>query len=263
MEKYIEVNDLCFEYENSKVLSGAKLSVEKGDFLGLLGENGSGKSTLIKLIAGMEKPKNGSIKIFGKEIDSFTDWSKIGYVPQKVSAFNQSFPATVEEIVASNIYSGFGLFWRGAKERSAKVKRALELVGMEDFAKRQIGKLSGGQQQRVFIARAIASNPDILLMDEPTVGIDSRNEEAVYCLLSKLNHKYGITVVMVTHDISAISTHASKIALLEDGKVKTYSANNKELSDNISKLFGTNVQINFSNSKCDSCEDCGGESNNA
>lgn len=253
MDTVIEVKDLNFGYENSLVLQGAELKVKKGDFIGILGENGSGKSTLIKIISGMEKATSGDVTILGKSINHFNEWRRIGYVPQKANSFNTDFPATVEEIVGSNMYTGFKFLFKGKKERIEKVAKALELVGMSGYSKRLIGRLSGGQQQRVFIARALVGNPEILLMDEPTVGIDAKTEEAVYCLLARLNQKLGITIVMVTHDISAVTSHANKIAFLSSGKVQMYEPEEKITSEDVSKIYGYDVQLNTHKHNCSSC----------
>lgn len=215
--KVLEVKDLSFSYPDKSILHRLSFSLEKGDFLCVVGTNGTGKSTLLKLILNRLSPTEGSIKIFGKSNQKLESYGRIAYVSQKATSFNRDFPATVEEIVRLGLYPHKKLFSFYNNEDSLKVKNALERVGMFDYRKRQIGLLSGGQQQRVFIAKALVSNPDIIFLDEPTVGIDIKAVDSICCLLGDLN-KWGITIVMVTHDISSIIYHANKVLVLnEDG----------------------------------------------
>lgn len=215
--KALEVKDLSFSYPDKSILHRLNFELDKGDFLCVVGTNGTGKSTLLKLILNRLSATEGSIKIFGESNQKFDDYGKIAYVSQKATSFNRDFPATVEEIVKLGLYplkKPFSFFNREDKEL---VNKALERVGMSDYKKRQIGLLSGGQQQRVFIAKALVSNPDIIFLDEPTVGIDVKAVDSICCLLGDLN-KSGITIVMVTHDISSILYHSNKVLVLnEDG----------------------------------------------
>lgn len=253
----INVKNLSFNYGNSPVLENVDFSVYQGDFVGLVGENGSGKSTLIKLIAGMEERFEGSIKLFEKDIKTIRKSGYIGFVPQKANAFNTDFPATVEEIVGLNVYQGIAFPWTKRLERHKKVERALELVGMQNYSKSMIGRLSGGQQQRVFIARALAGSPQVLLMDEPTVGIDAKSQEAVYCLLARLNQRLGITIVMVTHDIAAVTWHANKLALLNNGNIRMLDPEKDTDREYISKEYGYNFDPNSVRHNCSNCEKWG------
>ncbi|RHW41040.1 metal ABC transporter ATP-binding protein [Neobacillus notoginsengisoli] len=210
----IEIKGLSYRYEKENVLENIYLTVPKGAFLGIVGPNGSGKSTLLKLILGLLQPQSGVIRLFGKEIRDFTEWEKIGYVSQKANSFNSGFPATVHEVVSSGLTSKLGLFrFMGAKERE-KVHQALKAVGMANFSGKNIGELSGGQQQRVFIARALVSEPELLILDEPTVGVDAQHVSAFYEMLEELNINKGITLLLVTHDIGTISEKVTHVACL-------------------------------------------------
>jgi zinc transport system ATP-binding protein len=193
MEKVIEVKDLSFGYGERLILENLNFSVEKGDFVGIIGPNGSGKSTFVKLLLNNIKPLRGEIKLLGQSSEKFNGWNKIGYVSQKANSFNSGFPATVEEVVRANLFSKVGLFKRVKNEHKDMVYDALKTVGMEGYKDKLIGNLSGGQQQRVFIARVLVSRPEIMFLDEPTVGIDAQTEGALYCLLGKLNSEMGIT----------------------------------------------------------------------
>lgn len=215
MEKpIIEIKDVSYRYDREVVLQNINLSVPYGAFLGLVGPNGSGKSTLIKVILGLLRPQSGTIQLFGQPQIKFKDWSKIGFVSQKANSFNTGFPATVFEVVASGLTGKIGLFRFMNTQHRKKVLKAIQAVGMENFANKNIGDLSGGQQQRAFIARAIVAKPEILILDEPTVGVDEQNVRSFYDILEKLNKEQGITLILVTHDIGTITKKVTHVACL-------------------------------------------------
>lgn len=213
----IEVSNISFAYNDQAVLKDVNLSIHKGDYLGIVGSNGSGKTTLLRIILGLLSPQSGSVKLFGKDIKEFKDRSRIGYVPQKVINFDNNFPLTVMEVVLMGRYGKRGLLHKITEEDKQKVEEALIHVDMWDFKDRQIGDLSGGQQQRVFIARALAGNPEILFLDEPTVGVEKDIKEKFYQLLNNLNEKLELTIVIVTHDIESMSHEAMHVACIKDG----------------------------------------------
>jgi zinc transport system ATP-binding protein len=211
----IELKDISFQYDlKAPVLENINLTLERGTFLGLVGPNGSGKSTLIKLILGLVPVQQGEVKLFGQAVQSFTQWRRIGYVSQKANSFNTAFPATVFEVVSTGLYGKMGLFrWIGKKERS-QILRAIEMVGLSSLAYQSIGHLSGGQQQRTFIARALVSNPELLILDEPTVGVDSDSIEKFFLLIEHLHQHVGVSIILVSHDIGVISTKVDQVACL-------------------------------------------------
>ena len=216
--KVLEVKDLSFSYPDKSIIHRLSFDVDAGDFMCIVGTNGTGKSTLLKLILNQLSPLEGEIKLLGTNSEKYKDFASIAYVSQKATNINRDFPATVEEVVSLGLYSKKGLFKRNTKEDKKLIDSALERVGMLDYKHRQIGYLSGGQQQRVFIAKALISNPRIIFLDEPTTGIDIRAVDSICCLLGDLNKNSGITIVMVTHDISSIIYHSNKILVLsEDG----------------------------------------------
>ena len=210
----IQIDNVCFQYDYTQVLHNISFSVKEGDFLALLGPNGSGKSTLLKIMLGLLKPMNGEVRIFDTPIQQFQQKELIGYVSQKSNAFNSGFPATVFEVVRSGLTKKEGLFKRFPKDAKERVLEALQAVGMEAFIDRNIGQLSGGQQQRVFIARALIAKPKLLILDEPTVGIDHDNVQAFYNMLAKLNEQQQITMILVTHDVDMVSNRISHVACL-------------------------------------------------
>ncbi len=201
----IEVDHVSFSYNDNEILKDINLNIHRGDYLGLIGGNGSGKTTLIKVILGLLKPAEGSVKLFGTPIKDFKDWSKIGYVPQKATNFDINFPATVEEVVLMGRYGKRGLFHQVTEEDRKKTKEALLKVEMWEERNRLIGDLSGGQQQRVFIARALGAEPEVIFLDEPTVGVEKNIRDEFYALLKKLNTELHLTVVLVTHEIERVA----------------------------------------------------------
>ena len=218
-EAIIKGKGISFKYGSNAVLDNCDFKVYDGDFAVVTGPNGSGKSTLLKICLGLLKPQRGEIQLYGKLINEFNGWKKIGYVPQRINSFNQRFPATVEEVVRAPLYANLSLFNRTKNNFKEEVIAALNAVGMEGYENRLIGKLSIGQQQRVFIAKALASKPLMLFMDEPTAGIDNKSEEDFYNLLHKLNKDRGITIIMVTHDYTDVKSMVNRVLRLHDSKV--------------------------------------------
>ncbi|MBU5267280.1 metal ABC transporter ATP-binding protein [Virgibacillus proomii] len=244
-EKIVSIENVSFTYENKKVLENIYFTIPKGSFVGLIGPNGGGKTTLIKLILGLEKPDTGSIKLFGEPMNRFSAWNKIGYVSQKANTFNKGFPATVFEVVSMGLTAKIGYLKFFTRKHKEKIHQALQQVDMEAYVYENIGNLSGGQQQRIFIARSLVSDPELLILDEPTVGVDHKNVQRFYDLLDQLNLKQGITMLMVTHDTGTITEQATHIACLNKtlyfhGKRAEY----KSLTEkDLSQLYGHQVNI--------------------
>lgn len=211
--KILEFENVSFKYDKDDVLKNVSFSLEKGDFLGIIGENGTGKTTLMKLILGFLQPHSGEIRILGQNRRIFKNTELLGYVSQKSNSFATDFPATVFEVASCGLYAKHGFLKFPKKEDKALVEKALEDVGMADFRDRLIGRLSGGQQQRVFIARALVKNPEIMILDEPTVGIDAKSVLEITQIIGELNKK-GMTVIMTNHDTHALKREANKILTL-------------------------------------------------
>lgn len=188
----LEFRDVNFSYGNTCVLSDVNLTVQPGDFLAIVGPNGGGKTTLLRLAVGLLKPSSGTVRLFGEKVP--TRKVSVGYVSQNTNR-NLEFPITVEETVATGL--------PGYRANPGKVLEALETVKMENFAKRRLGELSGGERQRVLIARALAADPKILFLDEPSSHIDVKGQGDLYELLAALNEK--MTIVMVSHDKAILS----------------------------------------------------------
>jgi zinc transport system ATP-binding protein len=239
MKKLVSIKNVSFSYGSRPVLENINLDIYRGDYMGIVGPNGSGKSTLLKLILGILKPAKGNIEVFGKSVDIFDRWERVGYVRQKASFFNPGFPATVEEVISANLHSGKGLFNTSVKRRRERVYEVLSHVNMEEYGGRLIGNLSGGQQQRVFIARALVNSPEVLFLDEPTVGIDLDSQREFYCLLEKLNVNMRITIVMVSHDIGMIAQKVNRIVCMGDGRLICHQDSSGEMiSEVLKKTYG-------------------------
>lgn len=206
----IEVHDLTVSYDQSPVLWNVDLSLPSGKLIGILGPNGAGKSTLIKAIMGLVKPTSGYVKIFDKTLQVVR--SRISYVPQRESV-DWNFPASVLDVVMMGTYGKLGLFKRPGKKEKEIALGCLDQVGMMSFVNRQISELSGGQQQRVFIARALAQEADLYLMDEPFAGVDMATETAIFQLLKDMTAK-GKTIIVVHHDIHSAMNYFDWIIML-------------------------------------------------
>jgi zinc transport system ATP-binding protein len=202
----IEVKDLSFTYNREEILKNITLEIHKGDYLGIVGPNGAGKTTLLKCMLGLLKPQKGNIRFFNEEGGPFGQMYRIGYVPQKVS-FDPNFPSTAREVVAMGLYGKRGLFKLLTSKDWGDVDNALMEVEMQKFSDRRIGDLSGGQQQRIFIARALVAKPEVVFLDEPTVGVDTETRHQFFSLLETLNKKLSLTLVLITHDMDIILHH--------------------------------------------------------
>ena len=205
----IRLNGVWVYYDGVPVLEDVSLAIAEHDFLGIIGPNGGGKTTLLKVILGLITPTRGQVSVLGQSPER--SHHQIGYVPQ-YSLFDRDFPISVWETVLMGRWRQNGLFKRYGEEDKKAVYQALQTLGMLDYQKQQVGKLSGGEQQRVFIARALVSEPKLLLLDEPTASVDSAIQSEFYELLADL--KQRVTIVLVSHDISAVSIHVDKIACL-------------------------------------------------
>ena len=213
----LNIEDLTLKYGRNEVLTDVNLEINKGDYLGIIGPNGSGKTTLINAILGLMSPSEGKIQ-FNKDI---IQKNIIGYLPQKSIRNDRLFPAKVKEIVATGLLCGKKQPKFFKKQDFDKVDNILKKLKIEDLKENKIGDLSGGQQQRVLLARAMVSNPKILILDEPTNALDSRTKDELYDILKTLNREEGITIMMVSHDLKSIGKYINKILYLE-GKVVFY-----------------------------------------
>lgn len=203
----IEIKDVSFSYDRQVILEKVNLRCNDSDFLVIIGPNGGGKSTLLKLMLGLLLPQSGSVKIFGKAPHEIS--KEIGYVPQSFLT-NPSFPIRVIEVVLMGLIDKklFGFY---SKAEKALAMKALDMVGMSEFANSRIGELSGGQRQRVYIARALCAKSKILMLDEPTASIDTKTQAEIYALLKDIN-RAGCGIVLISHDTNIALSFATKVA---------------------------------------------------
>ena len=204
----LHVNNLTFGYDYRTVLKEITFKINSGDFLAVIGNNGSGKSTLVKCVLGINKVAAGQIFLDDVDVSLYKNFINIGYVPQRFDDFNYEFPITVNEILsASNI--------KGLSED--KILELLDKIGILELQNENINNLSGGQLQRVFIVRSLMNNPKMLILDEPTVGVDRRNVEAFYKTINDLNAE-GITIILITHNIHESPANFSHVLSIHNGE---------------------------------------------
>lgn len=238
----ITVENLSVKMHNAVVLSDVSFSVKSGEYIGVVGPNGSGKSTLIRALLGLNDIDGGSIEIMGQPISQFSAWHKIGYLPQATVVANKSFPASVGEVVATGLLGCKSFPRRLKKTDRNRVLQILETLDIADLYQEQIGQLSGGQSQRVFLARAMVSDPDILILDEPTAALDPVTRTHFYETIASLNQDQKKTILLITHDSSTIGKYAVKLLYLDRRLV--FFGNFREFchSRDMSSYFGDFAQ---------------------
>ena len=213
----IEVDDAAVALGGRPVLRQISMTVGDGQFVALLGANGSGKSTLVRALVGLEPITAGSVRLFGTPLEEFTRFDRIGFVPQRAGA-SGGVPASVWEVVASGRITKRRLLRRLSRDDRRAITDALEVVGLGDRAGEGVSTLSGGQQQRVLIARALASGPDLLFLDEPTAGVDLPNQSALADSLAALSAR-GATIVLVAHELGPLAGLLDRSIVLRDGRI--------------------------------------------
>jgi zinc transport system ATP-binding protein len=242
MRPYVELEDVGFSYNEVRVLEAINLTIEPGDFLGIIGPNGSGKTTLLRIMLGLLQPEQGTIRLFGHPPASFRQWGRLGYVPQKAT-LDPALPATVDEVVATGLVPTLGLFGRIGAPQRERIREVLGHVGMQAHATARIGALSTGQQQRVLIARALVSNPELLILDEPTGGVDPEAQTSFYALLHHLNRERDVTLILVSHDIGVVAKEVTKLACL-NRRLIFHGRPGDFLSDAaLTALYGPSVRV--------------------
>ncbi|QLK25208.1 metal ABC transporter ATP-binding protein [Natrinema zhouii] len=237
----VDLENVTFAYGEQPAVKNVSLRVEEGDFLGLIGPNGSGKTTLLHLMLGLRSPDSGSIELFDEPVDDFNDGERIGYVSQQATNRGGSMPVTVREVVTMGRFAHAG-HSRLTDEDHAAVDEALETVAITDLADRQVNQLSGGQRQRAYIARALASEADLLALDEPTVGVDAESRDAFYQLLESLNES-GIAIILIEHDIGVVTDRASRIACINTELYHHGDTESFVESDALTEAYGATGQV--------------------
>lgn len=234
----IELNHVSVSFDTTQALDDVSLRLSRGDQVAVVGPNGAGKSTLFNVIAGVVRPDHGRVDVYGTQPGAHIC---VGYVPQRTRV-DWKFPVTVSDVVMMGRVGKIGLFrWPTRRDRQM-VAAALERVGMADLAARQIGELSGGQQQRVFLARSIAQEAELLLMDEPLTGLDLPSQRAILALLADLRQQ-GVTVLVATHDLSQASEQFPLVILLNRRLIAFGSPMQVLTAANLTAAFGGHVHV--------------------
>ena len=244
MSTIIKFNHATFGFPGVIALKDVSLAIEEGEFIGVIGPNGSGKTTLCRAILGLMPPLEGSLQIFDCECQELRchHRARIGYLPQK-GVLDPDFPITVFEAVMMGRYGALGLLRRPSNDDRQIALHALENVAMQDHRDTALGHLSGGQQRRVLIARALAQQPQVLILDEPTTGIDITTQHSVLDLVCRLHGDLGLTVLFITHDINMIRPHVDRLVLLKN---RLYAAGPPEevlRPEILSEVYGKELVI--------------------
>lgn len=235
----IEFKNISFGYGGQEVLKNINFTIASGDYVGIVGPNGAGKTTLLKIMLGLLEPTQGSINIFGHGPEESQQHVDIGYVPQKIAQTESFFPATVYEVIKSGRTAHVGAFGHFGKEDYQAVESAMQETDVQYLSQKLIGNISGGERQRVYIARALAGEPKVLVLDEPTVGVDISAKEKFYALLEKLNTERGLTIIIVSHDVDVVANEVKYVLCLNQELVCHVSSKEFKEENMVEKLYGS------------------------
>lgn len=238
MNSIVETQKLTVNYGKIEAIKDITFSVMPSDFVGLAGPNGAGKTTLVKTLLGLLPIASGQIHFFGRLQKTFKDWRKIGYLPQALASQNPLFPAEVEEIVLLGLLAGKRMPKMVTREDKKKVEKILVDLEIIALKKKMLSELSGGQQQRVMLARALVSQPELLIFDEPSTALDPDARESFFALIQKLNKEKGIAVILITHDTGYIGRYANKLLYLDTKLVYFGDFKDFCLSEKMRSYFG-------------------------
>jgi zinc transport system ATP-binding protein len=246
----LEVSNLYVNRSNSLVIEHADFKIRRGDYVGIVGPNGGGKTTLILALLNILPRTKGSIRLFGQNIESFSNWEKVAYVPQHAVNFDSNFPLSVRELVSLGRVNRGNMGRRLQRKDWAAVDESLDFMGISGIAGKRIGQLSGGQKQRVFVAKALVRNPEIIFLDEPVVGVDAETQEKFYKKLSDLNVERGITILLVTHDLTAVFCRMSKVMCVNRWVNVAEITEDVEPEEVLRKAYGEHFHFVFHKHEC-------------
>ena len=246
MEKLYQIENLSFAYDEEDVIKNISLDIDKGEFVGIIGPNGSGKTTLLRLLNKILKGKKGHIYYKGQILDKVEQKQisrEVGFIPQETFI---NFPFTVSEIVMMGRYPYIGMFGFEGKKDIDIVHQCLKITDLTDMGNRLYNDLSGGEKKRVIIARALAQEPESLLLDEPTSALDIKYEIEVYNLIKRLNQNQKITIIIVTHNINFAILYCSRLILMKDGNIYKMGFPLEIIKpDIIKEVYGIDVKVNY------------------
>lgn len=238
----LEVRDVCLSIGGHTILDSISFAIPEGRYVGIVGPNGGGKTTLLKIILGLQHPTSGDIEIFGESPFVARKRGRIGYVPQRISQADLLFPVSVEEMVWSGRTPAIGVGKRRSEDDREAIEDAMHRMNVSHLRGRLVGTLSGGERQRVFIARSLAADPRLLILDEPTTGVDIAVKEEFYALLKTLNAELGLTILFVSHDIEVMTSEVAFVLALNQ-KLICHCESHKFLSqDTVERLYGKGVK---------------------
>jgi len=238
-----DVKNLNFSVGDQNILSNISLEIYTQEYIAIIGPNGGGKTTLIRILLGLDKPTSGEVKIFGKSVKEFKEWHKIGYVPQRATLVDASFPGTVQDVVNMGRTSQRGLFSSMSTIDKDSVADAMHKMDVYELKGKMVGTLSGGQRQRVMIARALASKPEILILDEPNTGVDMASQKRFYALLKQLNTEEKITIVFITHDIGVIADDIARLFTINEKAIICNNPKEAISCEEMSELYGIEAHL--------------------
>lgn len=238
-DNVIEVKNLNYK----KIITDISFTIKRGDYTAIIGPNGGGKSTLLRLILGILEPSSGEIRLFNKPKNSFKDRYKIGYVPQSAAKIDLNFPITVDEVVRLGLAYKSSIFKKESLADIEQIQKIMLNLGIYDLQNRLISELSGGQRQKVMIARALVSNPQILILDEPNTGIDSHSQRKFYDFLKELNQNENITILFVTHDLGVIADDVGSVLCINQSLLACHNPHELLSCSQMSKLYGIDAHV--------------------
>ncbi len=247
----IEVDGLNVARNGRRVIEDATFTVGRGAYMGVVGPNGGGKTTLLQAVLGIIPHDSGSIRILGRPMEEFDEWSRLAWVSQHSISFDERFPINVRELV------GLGRINRGnlakplRKEDWVKVDEVLGFMGISELAERRVGHLSGGQKQRVFVAKAIVRDPEVLILDEPVAGVDAEAQELFYMKLSDLNGREGTTIVIVSHDLAAVFCRMSDVMCVNRRVYTSPISPDADPNEVLQKAYGEHFHFVFHEHTCE------------
>ncbi|MCW4034612.1 MAG: ABC transporter ATP-binding protein [Candidatus Bathyarchaeota archaeon] len=246
----LEVTDLSVERSNSLVIENASFTIHKGDYVGIVGPNGGGKTTLLLALLNSIPKTKGTIRLFGQDIETFSNWEKVAYVPQHAVNFDPHFPLAVRELVSLGRVNQNNIGKPLKKTDWEAVDDSLDFMGISNIANKRIGQLSGGQKQRVFVAKALVRKPEIILLDEPVVGVDAETQEKFYKKLSDLNIQKDITIMLVTHDLTAVFCRMSKVLCMNRWVNVAEITKDMQPNEVLRKAYGEHFHFVFHKHEC-------------
>ena len=248
-----DIRNLSLTIANQAILKKITLQIFEGEYVAIIGPNGGGKTTFVRTLLGLQKPTSGEVLVYGKPLERFRKWEKIGYVPQRATLIDKTFPATAHDIVKMGRLAKKGFFAFYNDEDKRKVQEAMEKMSVWQLRYRLVGELSGGQRQRVMIARALASDPSILILDEPNTGVDIISQKIFYNLLRELHKNDRITILFITHDIGVIADDITKLVTINQSAQVCTDPKEALSCENVSELYGVEAHLLANHKKGDAC----------